>query len=73
MLNYDFLMDVKTLCLGVLSTGDANGYGLKKYVEEAFSYYHVAGFGSLYPALADLTYHGDVRCRELEQVKCPAK
>jgi DNA-binding PadR family transcriptional regulator len=66
-------MDVKTLCLGVLSIGDASGYEIKKVFEEAFSHFYVAGFGSIYPALAELTREGLVTCSELEQAKRPAK
>jgi DNA-binding PadR family transcriptional regulator len=56
-------MDVRTLCLGVLSFGDATGYEIKKYFEEAFSHFFVAGFGSIYPALAELADEGMVRVR----------
>jgi DNA-binding PadR family transcriptional regulator len=66
-------MDVKTLCLGVLSTGDATGYEIKKFFEDSFSHFYVAGFGSIYPALAELTREGLVTCSELEQEKRPAK
>lgn len=66
-------MDVKTLCLGVLSRGDASGYEIKKVFEEAFSHFYVAGFGSIYPALAELTREGHVTCSDIEQEKRPAK
>ncbi len=66
-------MDVKTLCLGVLSMGDASGYEIKKVFEEAFSHFYVAGFGSIYPALAELTREGHVTCSDIEQEKRPAK
>jgi DNA-binding PadR family transcriptional regulator len=66
-------MDVKTLCLGVLSMGDASGYEIKKVFEEAFSHFYVAGFGSIYPALAELTREGHVTCSGVEQEKRPAK
>jgi len=66
-------MDVKTLCLGVLSMGDASGYEIKKVFEEAFSYFYVAGFGSIYPALAELSREGLVTCSDVEQEKRPAK
>ncbi len=56
-------MDVRTLCLGVLSFGDATGYEIKKYFEEAFSHFFVAGYGSIYPALAELADEGLVRVR----------
>jgi PadR family transcriptional regulator AphA len=57
-------MDVKTLCLG---------YEIKKVFEEAFSHFYVAGFGSIYPALAELTHEGHVTCSDIEQEKRPAK
>lgn len=66
-------MDVKTLCLGVLSIGDASGYEIKKVFEDAFSHFYVAGFGSIYPALAELSREGYVTCSEQEQQKRPAK
>lgn len=66
-------MDVKTLCLGILSLGDASGYEIKKVFEESFSHFYVAGYGSIYPALAELTRKGYVTCNELEQEKRPAK
>jgi PadR family transcriptional regulator AphA len=49
-------MDVKTLCLAVLSTGTATGYEIKKAFEEGpFSHFQTASFGAIYPALARLT------------------
>ncbi len=56
-------MDVKTLCLGVLSLGDASGYEIRKMFEEGpFAHFHHASFGSIYPALSKLL--------EAEQVSC---
>ncbi len=66
-------MDTKTLCMGVLSQGDASGYEIKKVFEQAFSYFFVAGYGSIYPALADLTEKGWVACTNVEQEKRPMK
>lgn len=66
-------MDVKTLCLGVLSMGEASGYEIKKAFEDSFSHFYVAGFGSIYPALAELTREGFVTCSDIEQEKRPAK
>ncbi len=66
-------MDVKTLCLGVLSYGDASGYEIKKAFEDGYSHFMVAGFGSIYPALAELTEQGLVTCTDVEQEKRPAK
>lgn len=66
-------MDVKTICLGVLTFGDMAGYDIKKYFEAAFSHFYVAGFGSIYPALARLTDEGLVTVTSVEQEKRPAK
>jgi DNA-binding PadR family transcriptional regulator len=67
-------MDVKTLCLGVLVLGDASGYEIKKHFEEGpFSYFHAAGFGSIYPALGALLADGLAACREVAQEGRPAK
>jgi PadR family transcriptional regulator, regulatory protein AphA len=66
-------MDIKTLCLGILTMGDASGYEIKQVFEDAFSHFYVAGFGSIYPALADLTRDGHVTVSNIEQEKRPAK
>jgi DNA-binding PadR family transcriptional regulator len=57
-------MDVKTICLGVLCTREATGYDIKKHFETAFSHFFLAGFGSIYPALAELSDAGLVSCEE---------
>ena len=57
-------MDVKTICLGVLCTREATGYDIKKHFETAFSHFFLAGFGSIYPALAELSDAGLVTCEE---------
>ena len=59
-------MDVKTLCLGVLTEGDRTGYEIKQRFEEAFNHFFGAGFGSIYPALAELTRRGLVTCESVE-------
>jgi PadR family transcriptional regulator AphA len=66
-------MDVKTLCLGVLTEGDRTGYEIKQRFEEGFKHFFVAGFGSIYPALAQLSRDGLVTVREVEQDKRPDK
>src|SRR5512138_769552 len=67
-------MDVKTLCLGVLSRGEASGYEIKKAFEEGpFSHFHQASFGSIYPALNALAAGGLVAVREQAQDKRPDK
>lgn len=60
-------MDVRTLCLGALTFGAASGYDIKKFFECTFSHFFVAGYGSIYPALADLTEQGLVTCRDEPQ------
>ncbi|MEE4185409.1 MAG: PadR family transcriptional regulator [Gammaproteobacteria bacterium] len=64
-------MDVKTLCLGLLTMGEACGYDLKKTFETSFKHFFPAGYGSIYPALADLARNGLVICREIPQVGKP--
>jgi PadR family transcriptional regulator, regulatory protein AphA len=66
-------MDIKTLCLGILTMGDASGYEIKQVFEDAFSHFYVAGFGSIYPALADLTRNGHIAVSDIAQEKRPAK
>jgi PadR family transcriptional regulator AphA len=66
-------MDIKTLCLGILTLGEASGYEIKQVFEDAFSHFYVAGFGSIYPALAELTRDGHVTVSDIEQEKRPAK
>ena len=67
-------MDVKTLCLGVLSRGDASGYEIKKACEEGpFSHFQDASFGSIYPALAKLSAEKLVDCYQMSQEKRPDK
>ena len=67
-------MDAKTLCLGVLTMGDASGYEIKKQFEEGpLSYFHAAGFGSIYPALGKLTENGMVTFEEMVQEGRPDK
>jgi len=54
-------MDVKTLCLGVLSRGDRSGYEIRKQFESGpFAHFQDAGYGSIYPALRKLTEDGHV-------------
>lgn len=67
-------MDIKTLCLGILSLGEATGYEIKKMVAEgSFSFFSEASYGSIYPALNKLMEEGLVTCRELPQDKRPDK
>jgi PadR family transcriptional regulator AphA len=66
-------MDVKTLCLGVLTEGDKSGYEIKRCFEQAFSHFFVAGFGSIYPALAELSQRGLVTGENVAQEGRPDK
>ena len=60
-------MDVKTVCLGILTDGPASGYDLKKQFESTFSHFFAAGYGSIYPALSSLAQDGLVTCEEIPQ------
>lgn len=60
-------MDVKTVCLGMLTDGAASGYDLKKQFESTFSHFFAAGYGSIYPALSALRAEGLVECEEIPQ------
>ena len=64
-------MDVETLCLGLLTVHEACGYDLKKTFESSFKHFFPAGYGSIYPALADLAEAGLVSCREIPQIGKP--
>ena len=67
-------MDVKKLCLGILSRGPATGYEIKKQCEEGpFAHFYAAGFGSIYPALNTLLKDGQISVEEVEQNGKPAK
>ena len=60
-------MDVKTVCLGMLTDGEASGYDLKKHFESSFGHFFAAGYGSIYPALASLAAKGLVSCQCIPQ------
>jgi len=49
------------------------GYEIKKHFEESFAHFFVAGYGSIYPALSDLTRMGLVNCQDVTQAKRPDK
>lgn len=67
-------MDVRTICLGILTRGDATGYEIKKLFEDGrFSYFVEASFGSIYPALSRLTDDGLVKVREEAGVGRPGR
>jgi PadR family transcriptional regulator, regulatory protein AphA len=65
-------MDVRTICLGLLTRGEATGYEIKKLFEEdGYQHFVEASFGSIYPALNRLTDEGLVSVREEAQKKRP--
>ncbi len=67
-------MDAKTLCLAVLTAGDASGYEIKKTLEEPpLGHFQDTGFGSIYPALTKLTDEGLVEGTAMAQEKRPDK
>lgn len=67
-------MDVKTLCLAVLSRGPSSGYEIRKTFEDGvFSFLFDASFGAIYPALARLEADGLVDWSEQAQDKRPDK
>lgn len=67
-------MDVRTLCLAVLSGGEASGYEIRKALQEApLGHFQDAAFGSIYPALLRLSDEGLVNGTALSQEKRPDK
>lgn len=67
-------MNVKSLCLGILSFHEASGYEIKKMVEDGmFSHFIDASFGSIYPALTQMLKQGWVSVRAEEQSGRPDK
>ena len=67
-------MNVGILCLGVLSSGEASGYEIKKEIEDGlFSHFIDASYGSIYPALTQLAGEGLVTVRAEEQSGKPDK
>ena len=58
-------MNVRTLCLAILYSGDATGYEIKKLsIEGKYSHFVDASFGSIYPALSRLEADEAVTFRE---------
>jgi PadR family transcriptional regulator AphA len=67
-------MNIRTLCLGILSFKEASGYEIKKEIEDGmFSHFIDASFGSIYPALTMLNAEGLVTLRAEEQTGRPDK
>ena len=60
--------------MAFLSTGEASGYEIKKEIEDGlFSHFIDASFGSIYPALTQLTAEGLLTVRAEEQTGKPDK
>jgi PadR family transcriptional regulator, regulatory protein AphA len=66
-------LDTKTLCLAVLSMGDASGYEIKKRVEEVFSRFMDVAPSGIYAALKHLDQDGLVSARVVPQEGRPNK
>jgi DNA-binding PadR family transcriptional regulator len=67
-------MNVRTLCLGILTFHEASGYEIKKMVEDdAFAHFIDASYGSIYPALTKMLKEGLVSVRAEEQAGKPDK
>jgi len=67
-------MNIRTLCLGVLSFKEASGYELKKEVEDGmYSHFIDASYGSIYPALTQMNVEGLLTVRSEEQSGRPDK
>ena len=68
------MMNVRTICLAILSFGEASGYEIRKLSTEGdFSYFVYASFGAIYPALNKLESEGLVTGRLETQAGKPAK
>ena len=65
-------MDVRTICLGILTRGDATGYEIKNlFQNDGYQHFVEASFGSIYPALNRLCEEGLVSVRAEAQEKRP--
>ncbi|WP_306256671.1 PadR family transcriptional regulator [Pararhizobium sp. IMCC21322] len=68
------VMNVRTLCLGILNFEDATGYEIRKMsIDGKYSHFVDASYGSIYPALNKLESEGMVSCREETQQGKPAR
>ena len=48
------MLDLQTICLGVLYSGSKSGYELHKAINTDLKHFQTASFGALYPALGKL-------------------
>ena len=59
------IMNIRTLCLGILYFREATGYEINKTASEGnFSHFIMASYGSIYPTLTKLEADGLLTCRE---------
>ena len=49
-----FLLNLNTICLGVLYSGSKTGYEIHKIINNDFKHFQTASYGALYPALGKL-------------------
>jgi DNA-binding PadR family transcriptional regulator len=66
-------MDTKSLCLGVLTLGDASGYDIRKRLAEQFGYFMDVSPSAIYPALATLHREGAVALTRVPRDDRPDK
>lgn len=66
-------MDLKSVMLGFLTSGDFTGYELKHLMERSVGHFFGASYGSIYPALKDLEEAGLVRSTRVVQADRPNK
>ena len=68
------MLNIKSLCLGILYFQDATGYEINKLSSEGrFSHFIEASFGSIYPALTKLTEEGLVTWSNEQEEGKPAR
>ena len=71
---YHGTMNIRTLCLGILSLKEASGYEIKKEIEDGmFRHFIDASYGSIYPALTQMNAEGLLTVRAEEQSGRPDK
>ncbi|MDD2904770.1 MAG: PadR family transcriptional regulator [Sulfurimonas sp.] len=66
-------MNTKTLCLGILTLGDASGYDIRKQLEENFGHFMDVSTNAVYPALKNLSQENLVTYTIIKQEKYPDK
>ena len=66
-------MNIKTLCLAVLSLGKASGYDIGKRLEEPFGHFVDVARSGVYPVLKSLEEQELVQFENVEQAALPNK